>query len=61
MSNSNEKEAEVMAVMSKPKAIIPVLSEKNSKKLLSTPADKAAIEKIFRVSDKIRGKETKKN
>lgn len=45
-----------MAVMCKPKEIIPVLSEKNSKKLLSTPANKAAVEKMLRVSDKLRGK-----
>ena len=45
-----------MAVMCIPKEIIPVLSEKNSQKLLSTPANKTAVEKMLRVSDKIRGK-----
>ena len=61
MLDKDKKEVETMAVMSKPRAVIPVLSEENSKKLLSTPANKAVIEQMFRTSDKLRGKGIKKN
>lgn len=61
MSDKINKEGETMAVMSKPKAVIPVLSEENSKKILSAPVNKAIIEQMFRTSDKARGKANKKN
>lgn len=60
MFDESSKEVDTMAVMSKPKAVIPVLSEENSKKILSMPVNKSVISRMFRISNKVRGKENKK-
>ena len=43
-----------MAVMSKPKFIIPMLSEENSKKVLSMPINKKVISQMVNTSNKFR-------
>ena len=43
-----------MAVMSKPKFIIPMLSEENSKKVLSMPINKKVINQMLNTSNKFR-------
>lgn len=39
------------------KPIVPVLSEENSEKLISKPVNQQAIQKMLRISDKIRNRE----
>ena len=39
------------------KPIVPVLSEENSEKLISKPVNQQAIQKMLRISDKIRNHE----
>ena len=43
-----------MAVMSTPKFIIPMLSEENSKKVLSMPINKKVINQMVNTSNKFR-------
>ena len=50
-----------MAVMSKPKFIIPVLSEENSKKVLSMPINKKVISQMVNTSNKFRKGHGKSN
>lgn len=54
MSNQAKKGDIIMAVMSKPKFIIPVLSEENSKKVLSMPINKKVINQMLNTSNKFR-------
>ena len=54
MSNQSNKEDVIMAVMSKPKFIIPMLSEENSKKVLSMPINKKVINQMVNTSNKFR-------
>ena len=54
MFNQSNKEDVIMAVMSKPKFIIPVLSEENSKKVLSMPINKKVINQMLNTSNKFR-------
>lgn len=50
------KEENKMAVFCKPKAIVPVLSEKSSKAILKTEANKKLIIKMINTSEKFRGR-----
>ena len=58
MANS-VKEENKMAVFCKPKAVVPVLSEKSSKVVLKTQANKNLIAKMINTSEKFRGKARK--
>ena len=61
MFNQSNKEDVIMAVMSKPKFIIPVLSEENSKKVLSMPINKKVISQMVNTSNKFRKGHGKSN
>lgn len=49
-----------MAVFAKPVSIVPMLSAENTKKIFSAPAKKDAVERMLRVSAKLKERDTKK-
>ena len=49
-----------MAIFAKPVSVVPTLSTENTKKIFSAPAKKEAIERMLRVSAKLKERETKK-
>lgn len=61
MADNKNKEVITMAVMSKPKAVVPILSEENTKKILAMPVNKEAIREMKRISEKLRGTGNKKS